>query len=420
MDDVSLYLVLFVLCLMASAFFSSSETAFISLQKIRMIHLERTGVSEADRVTKVMKKPERLLTGILLGNNFFNTAAAALATAIVASTAWGSGGTAVIVSTLTVTVLLLVFAEVTPKTIATQHSEKIALLYARPIQILLWIMSPAVTILTLMGTSMSKLFHGTPALKTLVTEGELRTMISIGMEEGVVEKTEAEMLNNVFEVGDRFVREVMTPRPDIAWIEKGMKLTEFFEVYSQTPHSRFPVFEENADKVIGIISIKDILMAQAMQSLEADGVIDDLIRPILFVPDSKRSGKTLTEMQTTEIRMAIVIDEYGCVDGIVTVEQLLEEIVGHIGDELSDDSEEFETIDDATVDIDGGVRVDEANEKLGLNLLDGDYETVAGFVLACLGRIPTEGDEFKYGDVRLVVTKMRGMRIEKIRVFKGR
>ncbi|MDY6834427.1 MAG: hemolysin family protein [Chloroflexota bacterium] len=411
------YVILFFACLFFSAFFSSCETAFLSLQRIRMKHLEMTGVAEADRVSRIMKRPERFLAAVLFGNNIVNTAAAALATGI-AITLWGQE-TGVVAATIVTAVALLLVGEIIPKTIATQYAERISLVYARPVGILLWILSPVVSVLGWMGGSLAEMVAGpnsTP--KTLVTEDEIRTMIKVGKLEGVVEEGEARMLHNVFEFGDHPVRDAMTPRPDLSWVEEGMTLGRFLDLYAQLPHSRFPVFKGDHDEVIGMLSIKDVLMSQAMNNLSRDEPIDSLVRPIIFIPNTKRIGETFSEMQSRDIRMAVVVDEFGSVDGIVTLEQLLEEIVGYIGDELRGVQKDFEAIDERTFEVDGGMRVEEANEFLELNLPEGDYETVAGFVLTHLGRIPEQGEQLKYENLKIVIVKVRGRRLEKITFIK--
>lgn len=425
LDDVNgLYVVLLFICLLLSAFFSSSETAFISLQRIRMKHLEKVKVAGADRVARIMERPERFLTTVLLGNTVTNTLVAVLGTAIAISL-WGEGsaveGTAVLITTIAVTLTLLIFAEITPKTVATRHSERVALLYARPVRLILVLLSPLVLVLGWIGSGLAKLIGGAPEPQTLVTEDEIRTMISLGKEEGVVEEAEARMLHEVFEFGHHAVCEAMTPRTDIISIEQGATLGEFLQTYSQTPHSRFPIFQGSTDNVVGVLSIKDVLIAQAQGALDRDSSLEGLVRPVAFVPDSKLIGELFAEMQSRGDQMTMVVDEFGGVDGVVTMEQLLEEIVGQIRDELTPGRmPEFETIDEHTFDIDGNMRAEEASEELGLELPPGEYETVAGFVLSLLGHIPKEGEQVRHENFKLVVTRMRGMRIEKLRVIKER
>lgn len=411
-----LYLVLLFLCLGASAFFSSAETAFMSLQRMRVKHIVESKVMGADKVAMMIERPERLLATVLLCNNFVNVAAAALGTMVAVSLFGDEAG--LLVATIGVTILLLIFAEVTPKTFATRHAERMALLYVYPLGAITQVVSPIATGLGWLGSTLSG-GRGRSALpQDQVSEEEIRTMISVGAEEGTVEKAEAEMLRKVFDFGDRSVREVMTPRPEVVWIEQGTKVADFLAIYAEAPHTRFPVCRENIDNVAGILWIKDVLMAQAEGGLNQEGTIDGLVRPIYFIPETKRIAELLAEMQSRGYRMAVAVDEYGIISGIVTLEHLVEEIVGEMGDELTLMVKEFEYIDEQTVQIEGGMRVEEANEELGLELPDGEYDTVAGFLLNLIGHIPKEGEQVRFGNLKLVVTEIRGVKIEKILVTK--
>ena len=241
MDTHVLYLVLALICVMASAFFSSSETAFISLQKIRLRHMESQGGEKRAGIARIMEKPEVVYHHRPdVGNNFVNTAAAALGTAVVLSLWRGSEQIAVLLSTVIVTIVLLIVGEVVPKIVASQHSERVAQMFVTPVSLLSWVLAPATAVLGWIGTSFSKLIGGTPTQRTLVTEEEIRTMITVGKEEGVVAEAEAKMLDKVFEFGDHPVREAMIPRPDIVWVEKGSTLADFLTVYSDHQHTRFP------------------------------------------------------------------------------------------------------------------------------------------------------------------------------------
>jgi len=417
MDGTSiLYLVLFFLCLVASAFFSSAETAFISLPRTRVKHLVESRVIGAERVAKITEQPEKLLATVLLCNNLFNVAAAALGTAIAVSIWTDNENIGILVATIVVTILLLIFAEVTPKTLAIRHPERMALLYVYPLGVITKIAYPVAVglnwIASILTGGKAKVPH------SLVSEEEIRSMISVGREEGTVEEAEAELLHKVFVFGDRTVREVMSPRPEVVWIEKGTNLADFLGIYAEHPHTRFPVYQDSFDTVVGILSIKDVLMAQANSSLDKKSVIDDLVRPVLFVPETKRITHLFAEMQSQGYPMVVVIDEFGVTSGIVTMEQLVGEIVGEMGDELVKADKDFEVIDDRTIQIDGGMHVEEANQELGLELPTGDYDTVAGFLLSLLGHIPREGEQLRYRNLKLAVTQMRELRIEKILVTK--
>jgi len=416
MSIETLYLVFLFVCLLLSAFFSSSETAFIALQRIRVEHMVNTKVSGADRVAKMLQRPERLLSTILLGNNFVNTAAAALATALAISI-WGAEQ-GILIATIGVTIILLIFCETTPKTIATQHAERLSLIYARPIEVISWLFTPLVVVLSWIASGFSKLLGGAPVPRSLASEEEIRTMITVGHKEGTVEETEAEMLHKVFEFGDRPVREVMVPRPEVVCIEQGSKLADFLTLYAESPLSRFPVYQENMDNVVGILSVKDVLMAQAKGTISDQSVIDDLVRPAYFTPETKRINELFAEMRDENYRMCVVVDEFGGTAGIASLSRLVEEIVGPVGDELAAVEKEYEVINEYTFQIDGSMRIEQANEEMELELPEGDYETVAGFILDLLGRIPKRGEQLKYKDLKLVITKMRGVKIEEILLTK--
>ncbi len=411
-----LYLALLVICIFLSAFFSSSETAFITVQRVKMEHMVSTEVKGAKRVARMLERPERLLSTILLGNNFVNVAAAALGT-LLAVSIWGTEK-GVIIATIGITIILLIFGETTPKTIATRHAERLSLIYARPIEFMSWMLTPFVTALSWIASGFSKIAGEAPVRRSLVTDEEIRIMISVGHREGTVEESEAEMLHKVFEFGDRPVREVMIPRPEVVAIEQGSKVGDFLSLYAESPLSRFPVYQENMDNVVGILSIKDILMALAKGAIANESTIDELVRPAYFSPETKRINELFTEMRDKNYRMTVVVDEYGGTAGIVSLSRLVEEIVGPVGDELAAVEKEYERIDAYTFQVDGSMRIEEANEEMELQLPEGDYETVAGFILSLLGYIPKTGEQLKYKDMKLAITEMHGLKIERILLTK--
>jgi len=407
-------LVLLLLCLVASAFFSSAETAFISLPRTRVKHMVNTGVRGAERVERMMEQSERLLATVLLCNNFVNVAAASLGT-VVAVSIW-AGDIGVLIATITVTIVLLVFAEVSPKTLAMRHPERLALLYVYPLEVVARIVYPLAAGLGWIGSALAGGKARLP--KALVSEEEIRSMISVGRAEGTVEAAEAEMLHKVFDFGDRSVREVMTPRPEVAWVEEGTSLDDFLATYAEFPHTRFPVYRDSIDTVVGILSIKDVLMAQAKGNLEQGSTIDGLVRSVDFVPETKRIAQLFGEMRSRGYNMVVVVDEFGVTSGIVTMEQLAGEIVGELGDELMGEAKDFTFIDEQTVQVEGSMRVEDANDELGLGLPEGDYDTIGGFILSLLGYIPKAGEQLKYGGLKLVITEMRGLKIEKVLLTK--
>ncbi len=412
MPDVELYIVLLVVCLAFSAFFSGSETAFISLQHFRLEYLVSTNVKGAKGVAGLIERPERFLSVVLLGNTLVNAAAAALATSL-AVFWWGERG--IIIATLALTVILLIFCEASPKTIAARHAERLSLLLYRPLKLVSWLFTPFVFVLSWVSAGFTRIAGGTPVPRSIISDEEIRTMISVGRDEGTVEEAEAKMLHRVFDFGDRPVCEIMVPRLEVAAIPQGATMTDFLKLYTEKPLSRFPVYKENMDNVVGFLSVKDVLMARARGAVSNESTIDDLVRSAYFTPETKRVNELFFEMRDNNYRMAVIVDEYGGTAGIVSLSRLVEEIVGEVGDELAGVEKEYEVINEYTFQIDGSMRIEEANEEMELDLPEGeDYETVAGFILNLLGHIPRRNEQLRYQGMKMVITEMKGQKIEKI------
>lgn len=413
MEDADSWLILaFIVCLVFSAFFSSAESAFLALPKLRIRYLVENGRRGAEWLAKMAESPEKILATVLLGNNLVNVAAATLGTIMavwVFGLVWGP-----IIATVGVTALILIFGEVIPKTLAVHNAERLSLFYVKPLRVMQWCLYPFVLALSRIGLGVTRIIAQPDEGKTLVSEGEIRSAINVGQVEGVVEQDEARMLHKVFEFTDRPVGKVMVPRTEIAWVEQGTKIGEFLDIYAQTPYSRFPVYKDNTDNVVGILFVKDILMKLNGGIIDKEAVIDDLIRPAHFVPESKHLGELLTEMRNGGYHIVMVVDEYGGVAGMVTLGELTEEIIGDIGDELIEEKKEFVVTGDNTFQLDGGFRIEEANQELRLDLPEGDYETVAGFILSHLGRIPKQGEQLKYRHLKFVIIEMQGVKIERI------
>lgn len=373
-----------------------------------------SGVKGAEKLARVAAKPERFLATVLLGNNLVNIAAATLGT-IIAVAIWGLPW-GPIIATVGVTAIILVFGEVIPKTFAVHHAQRLSLIYANPLRIVELCFYPFILALERIGLRFTRIVTVSEEDKQIISEGEIRSAINVGESEGVVEEDEAKILRQVFEFTDRPVSKVMVPRTEIAWVQQGTKLSDFLNIYTQGRYSRFPVYKDNTDNVVGILHAKDVLMKLTDGSGSKNSVIDDLVRPTYFVPEGKHLGELLAEMRDGGHHAAIIVDEFGGIAGMVTLGQLTEEIVGDIHDELTDQEKDFIVTGDSTFQLDGGFRVEEANEELKLNLPGGDYETVAGFILSHLGRIPKQGEHFKYQNLKFVITEMRGMKIEKVMV----
>jgi putative hemolysin len=415
MDSINgLFLILFLVSLAAAAFFCSAETAFIGMQRLHLKHLVRTKHPRAAIVARILDKPEKFLATVLLCINFFETAVATLGT-VMAVSLWKEN-LGVAIATIVITILTLIFAELIPKSLAARYGEKIALAYARPIEIISTVLYPFVYVLNHIGIRFTRMAADGSEARPTISEDEFRTAITVGEAEGVWEEEEAELLHNAFEFADKPVSEVMQPRTEVTWLRQGTTLTNFLDIYKQYPFSRFPVYKGTTDNVVGVISIKDVLMAQANKSLDPNDSIDELVRPVHFVPQTKRLGELLAEMRDNNYHMVAVVDEYGGVAGIAALEQLTQDIMGVIGEELAIKEKDFVPIDAHTCEVDGGVRIEDANEELDLDLPTGDYETVAGFILSHLGRIPKQGEHLKYKDHKITIAEMKGRKIEKIQI----
>ena len=418
MEDQTANIFLILVSVVLSAFFSSSEAAFLSLQNSpRLQHLVSMGNPGARRVAAMLEQPERLLSTILLGNNLVNILFATLVT-IVTLSIIDNEALGVVVSTAIGTTILLVLGEIIPKAFAVQYSERIALLYTRPLQGFGLLMWPVVAALQFISKSVLPGRSLKDAEAPSITEGELRSLIDVGEAEGSFDPEEVEFLENVFRFGDRQLREVMTPRTEMVFVERGANLADFLRIYSEHTHTRFPVYAGETENVVGIISAKDVLGKLSADSVRGRGSVTDVIRRAQFVPETKRATELFEDLRSSGDQMAIAVDEFGGLAGLVTLKRLLEELAGPVGEEGKAPEEEYEAIDDVTYLVDGAMAVDEANEELGLHLPEGNFETVAGFVLDALGQIPTEGQQLEYSGLRLEVLEMKNLKIESIRITK--
>ena len=417
-DEGFLYLVLVGVFLVLSGFFSSSEAAFLSVQRTRIAHLVSEGVPGAKRVADMIGNPERLLATILLGNNIVNTALAALVTVtFIAYAGEGNEEIALAAATVFSTTVLVILGEIIPKSVAVRKAERVSFLYSYPLKWTEYLLWPFVILLQWISRGVNSLLGGSSD-QPVITEGEFRTLIDIGEAEGEFETAEAVMLENVFQFGDRQVREVMTPRTEMVAVQHGSTLREFLNTYSQNSHTRFPVFRESPDNVVGVISLKDVMRHISQKGLGVDDVVTDAIRDAYFVPETKRISELFDELRATGNQMALIIDEFGGVAGVVTLKRLLEVVVGPVGEEGESPEDEYKAIDEYTFHVEGGMDIEEVNQEIGIELPDGEYETLAGFVLDVLGQIPDEGDQFEFGDLKFEILEMQDLKIEEISVTK--
>ena len=415
--SVALYISLLIVSLAFSAIFSASEAILLSVQRVRMQYLVRSEIPGAQLVAKLVSNPQRFLPTILLANNLANTAAAALGTAI-AVELMDSRGAAVLAATASVTALLLVFGEAIPKSLGVRHAENASFIVARPVMLLGKLLLPFVWVLNWVVAIVLKPFGGA-GTKDSVTEEEVKAMISVGRESGAVASLEARLMERILRFADHQVREVMTPRTELVWVEKGTELGQFLSMFGHHPRSHFPVFTGSQDNVTGILDSSEVLRGLALKRIGFGGDVTVLARTPVFVPETKLAAEILEELQESDTTAVVAIDEFGGIGGIVTIVQLGEEVMGtmEFREGIDDEEEEVEALDETTFVVDGALHLHDINERIGLSLPEGDYETIAGFLLEGLGSIPTEGQQYQHGNVTFTITEMDGLRVDKVRIY---
>jgi putative hemolysin len=398
------------------AFFSSSEASLISVSKIRIRSLAEQGNRAAQAARDLWENHDKLFATILLTENTFIIFASSVGTTL-ALKLFGQQG--LLLASLVMTVLIVLFGEITPKTFAARNAERMSLVVSRPITAIVKVLTPVIYVFTLIANALIGLVsRGRKLQSPFVTPEEIRMLATIGEEQGTVLETEREMVYKVFEFGQRQVREVMIPRPDIVGIEIDATLESLLMTFAGSSHSRFPVYSGDLDNIVGFVSIKDVLLAMGNGSAGSPGALRKLMRPTIFVPETKQVGQLFHEMRAQHMQIAVVIDEYGGTAGLATLEELVEEIVGRLTDEWVTEPL-LEEVDEHTVRIDGLMRIDEVNSELGTKLPEDDsYDTVAGFVLYELRHVPDEGEKLSYGEIEVTVEEMKGPKIEKVLITK--
>ena len=365
----------------------------------------------AKRVHDMVNNTERLLSTILLGNNLVNVAFTAVVTALAVK--WlKEGPVAVAAATIVGTGLLLIFGEIIPKSLAVKKSERVSFLYARPLKLIELSLYPLILFLQWLSRTTQSIFG--QEQEEVVTEGEILSMIDLGEAEGTVEPNEAEMLENVFRFGDTQVREIMTPRTEIIVMDRGTTLNDFLNIYSEHSHTRFPIYKDTNENIVGIISAKDVLRILSTKGINGNDSVTDVIRDAHFVPETKWASELFEELRHAGNQMAICLDEYGGLAGLVTLKRLTELIVGKVGEEGESPETEYENIMPNVFQIEGGMDIADANNKMNLELPEGEYETIAGFVLDQIGEIPAINDEFEYEDMTFRILEMDRFRIESL------
>lgn len=410
-SDATRLIILFILLLL-SAFFSSAETALTTVNKIRMRTLAEEGNKRARTVLAITDDSGKMLSAILIGNNIVNLSAASLTTSL----AYSFGGSMVAIASGILTILILLFGEITPKTMATIHSEKMSLVYAPVISLFMKVMTPAIFVINGLSIGVLFLLRVDPNAKNnVMTETELRTIVDVSHEDGVIESDEREMINNVFDLGDARAKDVMVPRVHVTFADVNSTYEELINIFREDKFTRLPVFRDTTDNVVGTINMKDLLLYDNTRGFH----IQDILREAYFTYEYKNISELLVEMRKASFNIAIVLDEYGETAGLITLEDILEEIVGEIHDEYDENEEDFiQEIDEREYVVEGSTNLDDLNDRLDLKLNSAEYDSLGGFIIERLDRLPEAGDSIHTEDgIHMVVDKLDKNRIELVHLY---
>lgn len=405
-------IIILIMLIAISSIFSMAETALMSLSKIRLRHMIEEGVPGAKRVEKLTEDPNKLLGAILIGNNVVNIGASSFAT-IVATNIFGSSGVGI--ATGVMTILVLIFGEITPKSIAKQKSESVSLKVARFIEIAVVVFKPFIYIFTLISSFFIRLVGCNPnEAESFITEEELKTMVGVSEEEGVLENVEKEMIFNVFDFADQQVKDVMVQRVDIVSIDEDATYDEVMTIIKSEQFSRIPVYNQTIDNIIGFLNVKDLAM---VENIREDFNVKKYIREPFYTFEFKKIVELFKEMKKSRNHIAVVLDEYGGTVGIVTIEDLIEEIVGDIEDEYDDYNESVEVVKDNEYVFDGSVRLNDISDMIGVNIDSEEFDSIGGLMICELGRVPEENEEVMIQNLKLVAEEVEKNRVKKVRMF---
>ena len=417
MDSTSssnlIQIVLLGILLVGSGFFSASETALMSLSKIRIRYMKEEGVKGAKLVGSLIDNPNNLLTSILVGNNVVNIAATSISTSLFMSL-YGESG--VPIATAVMTILVLIFGEITPKTIAANNTEKVALIVSKPIKATIVFLKPVVWVFNIITWVIFKVLGvQDKGIQPYITEEELKTMVNVSHEEGVLEIEERQIINNVFQFGDMQAKEAMVQRLDMIAINSEDKYEEIIEIFKSEKFSRMPVYNESIDDIIGILNIKDIIFLSDEEIQQFN--IKDYIREPFFTYEFKKITQLLEEMKIEKSQMAIVVDEYGGTAGLITIEDLVEVIVGDIEDEYDEEEEEIQVIKEDEYIVDGSIKITDVNELIGVRLESEEFDSIGGYIIGHLRRLPEENEVIEVDNIKFCIESLDKNRIKKVRIF---
>lgn len=414
--DSTIQVVAILILILLSAFFSSAETALTTVNKHRLRALAEEGNRNAQRVLKLIENPAKMLSAILIGNNIVNISASALATTVTTNV---FGSKFVGVSTGILTLVVLLFGEITPKSLATLYNEKIALIYIHVVAPLVTLLTPVIWLVDkLSGIIFFILRVDRDAANNQMTEGELRTIVDVSVEDGVIEKEEKSMINNVVDFGDSKAKDVMVPRADMALVSVDATFDEVFEIFNEEHYSRLPVYDDNKDTVIGIVYLKDLFFFQNQNDNKKMAFsIRNIMREPFFVYEYQKTSSIMAEMRNRFVSLAIVLDEYATAVGLITIEDLIEEIVGEIRDEFDMDELKMITkISDNHYEIDAAMKLSDLEDSIGIELESENYDSLGGYVIELLDHLPNVGETVKKDGMTFQVVSMEKNRIDRIAV----
>ncbi len=414
--DSTIQVVAILILILLSAFFSSAETALTTVNKHRLRALAEEGNRNAQRVLKLIENPAKMLSAILIGNNIVNISASALTTTVTTNV---FGSKFVGVSTGILTLVVLLFGEITPKSLATLYNEKIALIYIHVVAPLVTLLTPVIWLVDkLSGIIFFILRVDRDAANNQMTEGELRTIVDVSVEDGVIEKEEKSMINNVVDFGDSKAKDVMVPRADMALVSVDATFDEVFEIFNEEHYSRLPVYDDNKDTVIGIVYLKDLFFFQNQNDNKKMAFsIRNIMREPFFVYEYQKTSSIMAEMRNRFVSLAIVLDEYATAVGLITIEDLIEEIVGEIRDEFDMDELKMITkISDNHYEIDAAMKLSDLKDSIGIELESENYDSLGGYVIELLDHLPNVGETVKKDGMTFQVVSMEKNRIDRIAV----
>jgi putative hemolysin len=412
----------FVIFLLLAAFFSAAETAYTSISALRLKSLLEKKAEGSKELEHLIKDRRELITATLIGNNIVNTAGSALATAVTIGLMAKIGihdlTLTMFIVTTVMTVLILTFGEITPKTLAFKHAEKLSLVFSRPMGFFMFLFRPIIWIFSFFSRGISRLFGWDyQSVTRILSDEEIKAFLNVAIEEGLLEKEEKDMIHSIFEFGNTMAREIMTPRPDTVCIPGTMTVGDAIQIIQEKGHSRLPVYEDRIDNIVGVLHAKDLLWAERKNG---QNIVRKFVREAVFIPETKNVEDLLLQMKRAKFHMAIVLDEYGGLSGVITLEDIIEEIVGDIQDEFDrDEDREIIKLGQDHYLADAKIHIDDLSEIVGIGFPNDEvYDTLGGFILSYLGKFPSKGEEMVFENLIFKIKDVHKRRLQKIEIRK--